>query len=149
VRFSAMPAWPAEGRQDETWSIVAFLKQLPDMTPEAYAQLTAPNPAASAQMPLGRILTPVETKMPRRSEPLDEYSWTVPAAGFGGVSTGSDPLMRCANCHGVDGRGSVTGGGRAKSDHPERRLSARRSAVLCRGSPSQRLYAASGGHPVR
>jgi cytochrome c553 len=110
VRFSAMPAWPAEGRQDETWSMVAFLKQFPDRAPEAYAQLTAPNPAASAQMPLGRILTPVETKMPRRSEPLDEYSWTVPAAGFGGVRTGSDPLMRCANCHGVDGRGSVTGG---------------------------------------
>ena len=110
VRFSAMPAWPAEGRLDETWSIVAFLKQLPNMTPADYAALTANDPAAMTEMPLGTDLAPVESKMPRRSEPEAEYAWTVPAAGFGGVAIGSEPLVRCASCHGLDGRGTVTGG---------------------------------------
>lgn len=110
VRFSAMPAWPAEGRLDETWSVVAFLKQLPDMTPEDYAALTAPDPAAMKEMPFGTDLAPVDSKMPRRSEPEAEYAWTVPASGFGGVATGPEPLVRCASCHGLDGRGTVTGG---------------------------------------
>ncbi len=110
VRFSAMPAWPAEGRLDETWSIVAFLKQLPDMTPADFAALTAIDPAAMTEMPLGPDLAAVESKMPRRSEPEAEYAWTVPAAGFGGVAIGTEPLVRCASCHGLDGRGTVTGG---------------------------------------
>lgn len=110
VRFSAMPAWPAEGRLDETWSVVAFLKKLPDMTPADYATLTATDPAAMVEMPLGTDVAPVESKMPRRSEPMAEYAWTVPASGFGGVATGPEPLVRCASCHGLDGRGTVTGG---------------------------------------
>jgi cytochrome c553 len=110
VRFSAMPAWPAEGRLEETWSVVAFLKQLPDMTPAEYDRLTANGPAAMVEMPLGTDIAPVESKMPRRSEPEAEYAWTVPAAGFGGVADGLEPLVRCAGCHGLDGRGTVTGG---------------------------------------
>ncbi|MFN5999535.1 MAG: c-type cytochrome [Paracoccaceae bacterium] len=110
VKFSAMPAWPAEGRLDETWSVVAFLKQLPEMTPADYAALTASDPATATEMPLGADLAPVESKMPRRSEPEAEYAWTVPASGFGGVAVGNEPLVRCAGCHGVDGRGTVTGG---------------------------------------
>jgi len=35
VRFNAMPAWPAKGNFKKILSVVAFLRQLPDMTPEA------------------------------------------------------------------------------------------------------------------
>jgi cytochrome c553 len=36
VPNSAMPAWPAEGRDDEIWSVVAFLRALPAMEADAY-----------------------------------------------------------------------------------------------------------------
>lgn len=39
IKMSGMPAWPAD-RQDEVWPLVAFLRALPDMTPETYADLT-------------------------------------------------------------------------------------------------------------
>ncbi len=109
VRFSAMPAWPAEGRTDETWSMVAFLRQLPDMTAAAYQDMTQTKLDVAA-MPLGTDFATTDTDMPRRSSPADEYAWQVPAAGFGGISHSDIPVARCATCHGSDGRGLVTGG---------------------------------------
>ncbi|MCU0906333.1 MAG: c-type cytochrome [Rhodobacteraceae bacterium] len=111
VRFSAMPAWPAEGRLDETWSMVAFLRRLPGMTAAEYRSLTgARSDAAVPRMPVGPDIAPVDSTMPRRSAPLSEYAWTVPSAGFGQTGPTDLPMARCAACHGVDGRGTVTGG---------------------------------------
>ncbi|TPE51659.1 c-type cytochrome [Amaricoccus solimangrovi] len=43
VRFTGMPAWPAQARDDEGLMMVAFLRALPDLSPEDYAGLvTAP-----------------------------------------------------------------------------------------------------------
>lgn len=39
VKLTAMPAWPAPSRDDEIWAMVAFLEQLPTLTPPAYAAL--------------------------------------------------------------------------------------------------------------
>ncbi|WP_117192215.1 c-type cytochrome [Rhizobium terrae] len=36
VRFTGMPAWPAQMRDDEVWDMVAFLRKLPDMDSDAY-----------------------------------------------------------------------------------------------------------------
>jgi cytochrome c553 len=38
VRFTGMPAWPTQSRDDEVWSMVAFLRKLPDMDATAYMQ---------------------------------------------------------------------------------------------------------------
>jgi cytochrome c553 len=38
VRFTGMPAWPVQSRDDEVWSMVAFLRKLPDMDANAYIQ---------------------------------------------------------------------------------------------------------------
>ncbi|SFA73360.1 Cytochrome c553 [Rhizobium sp. NFR07] len=38
VRFTGMPAWPTQSRDDEVWSMVAFLRKLPDMDANAYMQ---------------------------------------------------------------------------------------------------------------
>lgn len=38
VRFTGMPAWPTQSRDDEIWSMVAFLRKLPDMDGKAYMQ---------------------------------------------------------------------------------------------------------------
>lgn len=44
IKMSGMPAW-GRGHDDQTiWSIVAFVNQLPDMTPETYRDLVAKAP---------------------------------------------------------------------------------------------------------
>lgn len=39
IKYTGMPAWPVEDRDDEVWSVVAFLRALPDLTPDHYATL--------------------------------------------------------------------------------------------------------------
>lgn len=36
VRFTGMPAWPTQSRDDEVWSMVAFIKKLPELTADDY-----------------------------------------------------------------------------------------------------------------
>lgn len=38
VRFTGMPAWPTRSRDDEIWSMVAFLKKLPEMDAADYIE---------------------------------------------------------------------------------------------------------------
>ena len=40
IKHTAMPAWPAEIRDDEVWDMVAFLTALPDLDAGQYAALT-------------------------------------------------------------------------------------------------------------
>ncbi|UOA29364.1 c-type cytochrome [Pseudosulfitobacter sp. DSM 107133] len=40
VKMSGMPHWPADGRGDEIWSVVAYLNAVPDMTAQEQTQLT-------------------------------------------------------------------------------------------------------------
>ena len=44
VRFTGMPAWPTQNRDDEVWHMVAFLRELPTMTPEQYRTLAHGTP---------------------------------------------------------------------------------------------------------
>src|SRR5690606_39067355 len=39
VSFTGMPAWPTQARDDEVWSMVAFLRRMPDMDGRAYRRL--------------------------------------------------------------------------------------------------------------
>ena len=39
IKFTGMPAWPAQSRDDEVWAIVAFLLELPKLDPAAYRGL--------------------------------------------------------------------------------------------------------------
>jgi cytochrome c553 len=39
IKFTGMPAWPAEKRDDEVWAVVAFLRALPKLDRPAYDQL--------------------------------------------------------------------------------------------------------------
>jgi cytochrome c553 len=39
VRFTGMPAWPTQQRDDEVWAMVAFLRTLPRMDPRTYREL--------------------------------------------------------------------------------------------------------------
>jgi cytochrome c553 len=40
VKMTAMPAWPAQLRDDEIWAMVAFLRHLPEQKTADYARLT-------------------------------------------------------------------------------------------------------------
>lgn len=44
LKMSAMPAWGASHDDGTIWSMVAFLKKLPDMTPEQYREIVAKAP---------------------------------------------------------------------------------------------------------
>ena len=39
LKYTGMPSWPALSRDDEVWSVVAFLQRLPGMKPETYRGL--------------------------------------------------------------------------------------------------------------
>jgi len=39
VRFTGMPAWPTQNRDDEVWAMVAFLRELPSMDAARYRDL--------------------------------------------------------------------------------------------------------------
>lgn len=46
--MAGMPAYGPTHSEEELWEIVAFVEQLPDMTPEQYETLTAPPETAPA-----------------------------------------------------------------------------------------------------
>ena len=83
VKFTGMPAWPAQQRDDEVWAVVAFVRKLPALDSAAYEQLVAAAPAA------GDAGTPIDALLPHRPAPM--------------------AIASCAGCHGIDGRGRGLG----------------------------------------
>lgn len=84
VKFTGMPAWPTQQRDDEVWAMVAFLRTLPDLDAEAYRQLARGEGSTTGEgAPIQSLQGPEE----------------VPSA----------VTNSCARCHGVDGLGRGTG----------------------------------------
>lgn len=112
VKYSAMPAWPATGRDDEVWQMVAFLRALPRMTPEqfrALALIPQQQPAADAgTRAFGDTPQPRPYALVNRNEPpVRAYNYQWPVLAFGGdESVSGDPARTCSRCHGTDGRGA-------------------------------------------
>ena len=110
VKYSAMPSWPAAAREDEVWSLVAFVRQLSKMNAKTYRDLTAlPSPPADGPSAAGdptlRAANPY-----RMAPPLDEFQYAAPAGGFADAAIQQTPVATCARCHGADGSGATTGG---------------------------------------
>ena len=110
VKYSAMPSWPADGRDDEVWHLVAFLRALPGMSPETFRSLAivAPQPAApgidarqSAAAPLGPRYALRNSDEPPRTS----FAYRYPAFGLSDYALTGDPLATCTRCHGADGAG--------------------------------------------
>jgi mono/diheme cytochrome c family protein len=40
IKMTGMPYWSHEYKEEDTWSVVAFLKQLPDISAQQYRQMT-------------------------------------------------------------------------------------------------------------
>ncbi|UIJ71902.1 c-type cytochrome [Aurantimonas sp. HBX-1] len=82
IKYSGMPAWPALDRDDEVWAQVAFLRALPAMTPQIYADL-----ALGGARPILELEAGGET-----------------LAGLDGIV--EEALADCARCHGREGLGA-------------------------------------------
>jgi cytochrome c553 len=80
LKYTGMPAWVSQQRDDEVWAVVAFLRRLPTLDPPAYRDL-AFGPLAPLP-PDGRRL-----------------------AHEGAVS---DAVGACARCHGAENRGPLS-----------------------------------------
>lgn len=78
IKFTGMPAWPAPNRDDEVWSVVAFLRTMPSLSPEQYRQVVSNTESAQ--------LAPLEDLTPDDQRPRAV-------------------VENCARCHGYDGWG--------------------------------------------
>jgi cytochrome c553 len=74
IKYTGMPAWPAQQRDDEVWALVAFLRRLPDLDAAQYRDLA-----------LGGV------RVPQQSGESLAKSETMAAA-----------VGACARCHGAD-----------------------------------------------
>jgi cytochrome c553 len=81
VKFTGMPAWPSQQRDDEVWAMVAFLRKLPKLDEGGYRHLVQGEPAATP--PIQSMLGPS----------------AVPSA----------VVQSCMRCHGSDGIGRGSG----------------------------------------
>jgi cytochrome c553 len=89
LKYTGMPAWPAQERDDEVWAVTAFLLRLPELTPAEYGVLAGGASVLPSQQ--GDVAAIPET--PGELFPLAD------AALIGA----------CARCHGVDGSGRPSG----------------------------------------
>ena len=79
IKYTAMPAWPSQRRDDEAWAMVAFLRRLPQLGPAEFRQLAYGEEAE------------------------------VPDIGPTRSSTEPQALANCARCHRRDGKGRGDG----------------------------------------
>ena len=113
VKYSAMPSWPAQNRDDEVWSIVAFLRRLPTLGRAEYDEL-AQGPAGQAAGVVG-FAPPIDPFKPapyalaNMNEYPSESQYTRPASAFGRGIVGPNLAQSCVQCHGVDGAGRPGG----------------------------------------
>ncbi len=81
LKYTGMPAWVSQDRDDEVWAIVAFLQRLPRLSADQYRAL--------ASLDRGEEEIPIRT-----------------SARGGPVGMG---LTACSRCHGLDGAGRSSG----------------------------------------
>ena len=93
VKFTGMPAWPTQDRDDEVWSIVAFLRKFPELDEQEYSHMV------NGTNNQGEPSQPIEIE--KEDAPIQALS--------GRTRTVQTDTDRCARCHGVDGQGRRVG----------------------------------------
>lgn len=114
VKYSAMPGWPAQLRDDEIWSMVGFVRTLPDLKYDVYRRVAfgetgTPAPAAP-RLDFGG--EPVERPYAIHNSTIYQGNvnrYFTPAWGPGEFAQTGDVIATCARCHGVNGTGRVVG----------------------------------------
>ena len=49
IRFTGMPAWGAEGQDDDSWKLVLFIRHLPHLTVEELKEMEKYNPKSETE----------------------------------------------------------------------------------------------------
>ena len=105
VKYSAMPSWPADNRDDEIWHLVAFLRAMPTMSAGTFQNLAVVQPKVSDNAtPFGA--PPMLRRYALRNDdepPVTSYNYRSPVYGFSGYALGGNITATCARCHGADG----------------------------------------------
>lgn len=114
VKYSAMPGWPTQARDDEIWSMVGFVKTLPKLQYDVYRRVafgeTGTAPATLPRIEFGtspqlRTYASFNSTIPQGN--INHYLY--PASGPNEFGQSGDPLTTCARCHGASGTGRVVG----------------------------------------
>ena len=84
IKFTGMPGWPAQQRDDEVWAMVAFLRRMPQVNADAYRRLVYGDAGQTGSAP-------------------SDLSST------GSPSRPAVVRNLCSRCHGVDGTGRGSG----------------------------------------
>lgn len=85
LKYTAMPGWPSQQRDDEVWSMVAFMQVLPELDVAGFAALAYGEATAAAQ-----------------DIPQGGWALSMPVSW-------NDIVAGCARCHGRDGEGHPSG----------------------------------------
>lgn len=84
IKFTGMPAWPEQQRDDEVWAVVSFLRRMPELDATEYRRLAYGETGASEGTPP-----------------------TLPMAGS--LPPPHAVRQTCWRCHGIDGTGRGPG----------------------------------------
>jgi cytochrome c553 len=84
IKFTGMPAWPVQQRDDEVWAVVAFLRRMPQLDANEYRRLAYGEPHLTGN------------ELPNLS-------------GAGQQPPPRAARQICWRCHGVDGTGRDAG----------------------------------------
>lgn len=84
IKFTGMPAWPVQQRDDEVWAVVAFLRRMPDLDAAAYKRLAQ----GDADVLSDVLPSPFDIDAPPAPRVVRDMCW---------------------RCHGVDGTGRGPG----------------------------------------
>ena len=106
IKFTGMPPWPSQVRDDEVGAVVAFLVTLPDLDGPGYRRLVHGDPAqGGAPFEAGAAAPPTKKATTGASlaaassaaEPLDVL--------VGAELAPKAVIASCGRCHGMDGLG--------------------------------------------
>ena len=113
VKYSAMPSFPVQDRDDEVWSIVSFLQAMPKMSTARYRELaygdTLTAPAVANVGALGATFASRPYTLPHANAYPRESSYMHPAIGFDSFSITGDVVKTCERCHTGQGVGADGG----------------------------------------
>ena len=109
IKYSAMPAWPVQDRDDEVWALAAFVKQVPKMRGDAYRRLIGADlPDAMPPFAPGTV-KPVPYQPGILTPDASEQRIERPSYGFGDDEVSDGVGGSCVACHGRDGAGRPGG----------------------------------------